>query len=457
MPSGYQTVTNARRPKPPQGGGSGGQTTQRFTDGLSVDAKQRTLWVSFSPSSMSELQLIQTFKVHGDLKNVNYLWHRSGEKKGLAKGCAFVEYAKEDDAQAALAHLNGRIIGGRPITVRIAMNLTAEEEGDDAKEQKPDVSKSALDRAKDLVHSLRQDTVGNRPSSTGVRSTYELPSSTKGRTVQMQGIINDGNGRVGGSGNSGDMLESKVKVATIMDKIQQLKATHGVSDDEDEDDEDENGDMKKTKGGRYADERERRVSSPHTRRDDFRDRESYRDSRNGRDYSKQRHGDVSHRDRGYGEGGGQGYRRGDYRGDGYGRDEQKERRRAREDGRGEIRRDRSRSRSTDRYRDRERDRDGYRSSGFRRNYDDQRDRYRDRDREREREREREGGREKEGEGERGIDRARDRTGKSSYSTGGYEERAKGSDRYTDHNRDDRSSGSSKHKDLIDEKSRQEKT
>lgn len=66
---------------------------------------------------MSEQEIQETFSAHGQVEEVAIVRDRD---TGRSRGFAFVEMPASDEAQAAIAALNGKEVGGRSITVNEA-------------------------------------------------------------------------------------------------------------------------------------------------------------------------------------------------------------------------------------------------------------------------------------------------------------------------------------------------
>ncbi len=62
----------------------------------------------------TEEQLRETFGAFGEVSDVNVITDR---ETGRARGFAFVEMANSDEANAAIAELNGKEVDGRQLTV----------------------------------------------------------------------------------------------------------------------------------------------------------------------------------------------------------------------------------------------------------------------------------------------------------------------------------------------------
>jgi RNA recognition motif-containing protein len=71
--------------------------------------------------STTERDLITIFQLYGNILTVNYLWHKTGPKKGQPKGYAFIEYENEESVQNALKQEN-IVIRGKRISIRTEMS-----------------------------------------------------------------------------------------------------------------------------------------------------------------------------------------------------------------------------------------------------------------------------------------------------------------------------------------------
>ena len=75
------------------------------------------IYVGNFPYEMSEQEIQETFSPHGQVEEVAIVRDRD---TGRSRGFAFVEMPASDEAQAAIAALNGKEMGGRSITVNEA-------------------------------------------------------------------------------------------------------------------------------------------------------------------------------------------------------------------------------------------------------------------------------------------------------------------------------------------------
>ena len=69
------------------------------------------------PRSLTEAELKTMFQTFGAVQSCTLVLD---ERSGLSKGFGFVEMSSEDEAQAAIAALNGQQLGGRALNVNEA-------------------------------------------------------------------------------------------------------------------------------------------------------------------------------------------------------------------------------------------------------------------------------------------------------------------------------------------------
>jgi RNA recognition motif-containing protein len=77
----------------------------------------KKLYVGNLSYDMSESELTDLFSQHGTVASVQIIMDRD---TGRSKGFAFVEMGTDQEAQAAIAALNGQMSGGRPLNVNEA-------------------------------------------------------------------------------------------------------------------------------------------------------------------------------------------------------------------------------------------------------------------------------------------------------------------------------------------------
>jgi RNA recognition motif-containing protein len=66
---------------------------------------------------MSEDELRQAFSAHGEVSSVKILMDR---ETGRSRGFGFVEMPNQNEAEAAIAQLNGKDVGGRALRINEA-------------------------------------------------------------------------------------------------------------------------------------------------------------------------------------------------------------------------------------------------------------------------------------------------------------------------------------------------
>ncbi|MCG0239831.1 MAG: RNA-binding protein [Bacillota bacterium] len=76
----------------------------------------KTLYVGNLPWATTEEELVAAFSQYAHVVSARIITDR---ETGRSRGFGFVEVAAED-AEAAIAALNGTLLGGRPITVNEA-------------------------------------------------------------------------------------------------------------------------------------------------------------------------------------------------------------------------------------------------------------------------------------------------------------------------------------------------
>lgn len=77
----------------------------------------KKLYVGNLPYSVGASELQQLFEPHGTVTSAQVIADRD---TGRSKGFGFVEMGSDQEAQAAIAALNGKDIDGRPLTVNEA-------------------------------------------------------------------------------------------------------------------------------------------------------------------------------------------------------------------------------------------------------------------------------------------------------------------------------------------------
>lgn len=99
--------------------------TQAQDDAQEVNPKK--LFIGNLPFRMSEADIQELFAEYGEITSVHLALDRMS---GRSRGFAFVEYAEEDAAKAAVAALDGNEIDGRALKVNVARPFTPRPRGE---------------------------------------------------------------------------------------------------------------------------------------------------------------------------------------------------------------------------------------------------------------------------------------------------------------------------------------
>jgi cold-inducible RNA-binding protein len=78
---------------------------------------QNKLYVGNLPYTYSDSDMQQAFSAYGDVQSAKVVMDRDS---GRSKGFGFVEMGNDQQAQAAIAGMNGQQIGGRGLVVNVA-------------------------------------------------------------------------------------------------------------------------------------------------------------------------------------------------------------------------------------------------------------------------------------------------------------------------------------------------
>jgi len=89
---------------------------------MSTGAIYMRLYVGGLPYSTTDQDLISLFQQAGSVANATVIIDR---ETGRSKGFGFVEMDTNEDAQRAIEHLNGTVLGNRTITVNEARERPA--------------------------------------------------------------------------------------------------------------------------------------------------------------------------------------------------------------------------------------------------------------------------------------------------------------------------------------------
>ncbi|HEX4924837.1 MAG TPA: RNA-binding protein [Bdellovibrionales bacterium] len=86
----------------------------------------KKLYVGNLPFSQTDQDLVNTFSQFGTVESARIITDRD---TGRSKGFGFVEMSSDDEATNAISALNGKDMGGRPLTVNEARPQAPREGG----------------------------------------------------------------------------------------------------------------------------------------------------------------------------------------------------------------------------------------------------------------------------------------------------------------------------------------
>lgn len=78
------------------------------------------LFIANLSTSVSEHDLLTTFRPYGSLKKLDLVFHKDGPQKGQSRGYAFIEYAEPDQATKAKSNLDGKPLRGKEMHIGFA-------------------------------------------------------------------------------------------------------------------------------------------------------------------------------------------------------------------------------------------------------------------------------------------------------------------------------------------------
>ncbi|XP_077988094.1 putative RNA-binding protein 18 [Glandiceps talaboti] len=75
------------------------------------------LWIGNLDPRITEYQLLQILKRYGDVKEFDFLFHKSGPNQGKPRGYCFVNYTRKEEAEKAMRQLDGKLALSRKLSV----------------------------------------------------------------------------------------------------------------------------------------------------------------------------------------------------------------------------------------------------------------------------------------------------------------------------------------------------
>ncbi|XP_070539289.1 probable RNA-binding protein 18 [Ptychodera flava] len=75
------------------------------------------LWIGNLDPRITEYQLLQILKRYGDIKELDFLFHKSGPNQGKPRGYCFVNYTTKEEAEKAMRSLDGKLALSKKLSV----------------------------------------------------------------------------------------------------------------------------------------------------------------------------------------------------------------------------------------------------------------------------------------------------------------------------------------------------
>ncbi|XP_006823947.1 putative RNA-binding protein 18 [Saccoglossus kowalevskii] len=75
------------------------------------------LWIGNLDPRITEYQLLQILKRYGDVKEFDFLFHKSGPNVGKPRGYSFVNYSTKEEAEKAMKNLDGKLALSKKLSV----------------------------------------------------------------------------------------------------------------------------------------------------------------------------------------------------------------------------------------------------------------------------------------------------------------------------------------------------
>ncbi|CAB4385731.1 unnamed protein product [Rhizophagus irregularis] len=93
-------------------------TTQTSASSNKLDDKR--LYIGNLDSSINEYTVVKLFEPFGKITHLDYLFHKSGPKRGQPRGYCFLEYSKKEEALRAMTAMHSKLIKNRSMIVTFA-------------------------------------------------------------------------------------------------------------------------------------------------------------------------------------------------------------------------------------------------------------------------------------------------------------------------------------------------
>ncbi|CAG8435285.1 5536_t:CDS:2 [Diversispora eburnea] len=80
----------------------------------------KRLYIGNLDSAIDEYTVVKLFEPFGKITQLDYLFHKSGPKRGQPRGYCFLEYSRKDEALRAMTAMHSKVIKNRSMIVTFA-------------------------------------------------------------------------------------------------------------------------------------------------------------------------------------------------------------------------------------------------------------------------------------------------------------------------------------------------
>ncbi|GAB5366445.1 hypothetical protein AAMO2058_001144400 [Amorphochlora amoebiformis] len=166
----------------------GANGTARFhRNQTTMSDKKRTIYIGNLDRRVTEYMLIKLFQPFGSITREHYTWHKVGEKRGVPRGYAFIEYKTREECVKAQKAMDGEMLLGRALTVRYAADKEYESEDAPEKDRfqvkaKPAIKMSPADKIRAIEEKLRKMKELNKKK--GIPKKTNGPNKSKSNPTQ---------------------------------------------------------------------------------------------------------------------------------------------------------------------------------------------------------------------------------------------------------------------------------
>ncbi|CAG8537070.1 3618_t:CDS:2 [Cetraspora pellucida] len=93
------------------------------TQGSSSKLDDKRLYIGNLDSAIDEYTVVKLFEPYGKITHLDYLFHKSGPKRGQPRGYCFIEYSKKEEALKAMTAMHSKVIKNRSMIVTFAKSI----------------------------------------------------------------------------------------------------------------------------------------------------------------------------------------------------------------------------------------------------------------------------------------------------------------------------------------------